>query len=130
MNMHTTFTVTARIRKITDSKDSIQMSQNDRELNINMDQNLASLFAYKFTPNTFSIDSRYKVVIHIKEYDQGIDVILLIDTQEQEKYLIVNKEQFISEVIEGLSRIRLFNTINLLFEYGVPVADDDIEEEE
>lgn len=130
MNMHTTFTVTARIRKITDSKDSIQMSQNDRELNINMDQNLASLFAYKFTPNTFSIDSRYKVVIHIKEYDQGIDVILLIDTQEQEKYLIVNKEQFISEVIEGLSRIRLFNTINLLFEYGVPVTDDDIEEEE
>lgn len=130
MNMHTTFTVTARIRKITDSKESIQMSQNDRELNINMDQNLASLFAYKFTPNTFSIDSRYKVVIHIKEYDQGIDVILLIDTQEQEKYLIVNKEQFISEVIEGLSRIRLVNTINLLFEYGVPVADDEIEEEE
>lgn len=127
MKIDYSFSVNVRVREIEEDGSVRSTSDGDKIIELKMNNQEAACFVYKFMPYLFTVGDKYIISIKMSEHNESIAVIFLIDKETDDKYVIMNKEEVITDVLHGLNLTNIFEGIQILTEFGLP---DEEEEEE
>ena len=116
------FTVTARCRML--EEETTDESYNDIQIDLEMDRTDAMKFLFKFTPFMFQMTNGYQIFMKFGD-DYRIIAMILVDVENEKKYIIVNPQQLWSEVLEAYDQIRLFDKITALSSIAIPDKESD-----
>jgi hypothetical protein len=124
------FTVVASVIEFSKDTDIDESKRFNITLNMNLTD--ASNFIFRFKSPVFSVDT-YKVLLKYDSMGNCKEIILIKDDKI---YIVLNKEQLISDITEGYFRIRMTDKIVNILDFDFETAnnirdgiDDDVVDE-
>lgn len=130
MNLTITFDTTV-VAKVFNSE---KVSTDNTIINLKLSKHDASTILFKFTPCKFEM-AGYRWLLTVDHLSGKMEQILLYDPEKDCSYVVVNRVQFLSEVLEGYERITLMERISSIVDYSslqssAPEDDEILEEDE
>ena len=122
MEMINKFTVTARCRLL--DEEATSESYNDIQIELELDKADAMGFLFKFTPFMFQMSNGKQIFMKFGD-DFRLTAMILLDPDNNKKYIVVNPQQVWTEILEAYDQIRLFDKIQALSSIVVPELDSE-----
>lgn len=97
-------------------------------LKLNMTLQMTELFLFKFTPYIFKID-KYRFVIQMDQYKDEINNILVIDSVNDKRYMVLNKERLLSDILQAYRRLSFIESYQIVADSTLLMGEVEEDEE-
>ena len=134
MEIINTFKVTVRCKHIeTVSEDSADNREtySDKTMDLYLNSKDAMMLLFKFTPAIFKMSNGMTMIMKFtNEPDKWLISLMILVDLDAEKCLVLNKEQFWSEVLEAYENMRIMDKLQVISSLTTIREEDETEDNE
>ena len=134
MELINTFKVTVRCKHIETMDENTNdkgETYSNKTIDLYLNTKDAMMLLFKFTPSIFKMSNGMTMIMKCtEELDKWLISFMILVDLDGEKYLILNKEQFWSEVLEAYESIRIMDKLQVLSSLSNIQEEDETEDNE